>query len=64
MSKEGGGFFLLWSDVLSAIRGVVRYCDSLHYLVLPVGSGTGCLLSSNCNALGLNPTLQRIFLEI
>ncbi len=36
MFKEGGDLFLLWSDVPPDIRGVVRYCDSLYSLVLPV----------------------------
>jgi hypothetical protein len=35
---------------------IVRYCDSLYILVLPVGRETGCVLSSNRDAQGSSPT--------
>jgi hypothetical protein len=35
---------------------LVRYCDSLYILVLPVGNETGCVLLSNRDALGSSPT--------
>jgi hypothetical protein len=35
---------------------VVRYCDSLYILMLPVGSETDCVLSSNRDAQGSSPT--------
>jgi hypothetical protein len=35
---------------------LVRYSDSLYISVLPVRSGTGCVLSSCGNALGSSPT--------
>jgi hypothetical protein len=35
---------------------IVRYYDSLYILVLPVGSGTSSVLSSNRDALGSSTT--------
>jgi hypothetical protein len=35
---------------------LVRYCDSLYILVLPVESETGCVLSSNRDDQGSSPT--------
>ena len=40
----------------TTLKGLVRYCDSLYILVLPVGSETGNALSSNRDALGSSPT--------
>jgi hypothetical protein len=39
LMEGGGGSFLLLSDVPSDIRGEVRYCDRVHMVILPIGSG-------------------------